>query len=179
MALPPEDQPLRYPPILTTLAKDHESNWREAAHAEVVRARDALADRSTFGGTPAAKAFGTVYAAAATEYTETLKGIQDDLVTAAQNLALAAAEMRSRDENAGDAFVALLARWTDPAGFESVRLQEQAKGTDEVVEGSATVTALDIQLRHDGTPLTTPEAPTTTTGPATTTGPPTTATEEG
>ena len=87
--------------------------------------------------------------------------------------------MRSRDENAGDAFVALLARWTDPAGFESVRLQEQAKGTDEVVEGSATVTALDIQLRHDGTPLTTPEAPTTTTGPATTTGPPTTATEEG
>ena len=53
----------------------------------------------------------------ATEYTETLRGIQDDLVTAAQNLALAAAEMRSRDENAGDAFVALLARWTDPAGL--------------------------------------------------------------
>ena len=178
MGLPPEDQPLRYPPILTTLAKDHETNWRDAAHAEVVRARDALADRSTFGGTPAARAFGTVYAAAATEYTETLKGIQDDLVTAAQNLALAAAEMRSRDENAGDAFVALLARWTDPAGFESVRLQEQAKGTDEVVEGTATVTALEAQLRHDGTPLTTPEGPATT-EPATTTGPATTTTEEG
>ena len=88
MGLPPEDQPLRYPPILTTLAKDHETNWREAAHAEVVRARDALADRSTFGGAPAARAFGTVYAAAATEYTETLKGIQDDLVTAARNLAI-------------------------------------------------------------------------------------------
>ena len=50
MGLPPGDQPLRYPPILTTLAKDHETNWREAAHAEVVRARDGLADRSTFGG---------------------------------------------------------------------------------------------------------------------------------
>jgi len=149
VGLPPEDQPLRYPPILTTLARDHETNWREAAHAEVVRARDGLANRSTFGGTPAALAFGTVYAAAATEYTETLRGIRDDLVTAAQNLALAAAEMRSRDENAGDAFVALLARWTDPAGFESVRLQEQAKGTDEVVQGSATITALESQLRHD------------------------------
>ena len=159
MGLPWEDQPVRYPSVLATLAKDHETNWREAAHAEVVRARDALADRSTFGGPPAARAFGTVYAAAATEYTETLRGIQDDLVTAAQNLALAAAEMRSRDENAGDAFVALLARWTDPAGFESVRLQEQAKGTDEVVQGSATVTALDTQLRHDGTPLTTPADP--------------------
>ena len=162
MALPPEDRPVAYPPILTTLAKDHESNWREAAHAEVVRARDALADRSTFGGTPAARAFGAVYAAAATEYTETLRGIQEDLVTAAQNLALAAAEMRTRDENAGDAFVALLARWTDPAGFESVRRQEEAKATDEVVEGSATVTELDRQLRHDGTPLTrpSPAAPT-------------------
>ena len=50
-------------------------------------------------------------------------------------------------------------RWTDPAGFESVRLQEQAKGTDEVVQGSAAVTALDTQLRHDGTPLTTPADP--------------------
>ncbi len=149
MALPPEDRPVAYPPILTTLAKDHESNWREAAHAEVVRARDALADRSTFGGTPAARAFGAVYVAAATEYTETLRGIQDDLVTAAQNLALAAAEMRTRDENAGDAFVALLARWTDPAGFESVRRQEEAKTTDEVVQGSAAVTELDLQLRHD------------------------------
>ena len=58
-------------------------------------------------------------------------------MTAAQNLALAAAEMRTRDENAGDAFVALLARWTDPAGFESVRRQEEVKGTDEVVQGSA------------------------------------------
>ena len=42
MGLPPEDQPLRYPPILTTLARDHETNWREAAHAEVVRARARL-----------------------------------------------------------------------------------------------------------------------------------------
>ena len=150
----PQDQPLRYPPVLTTLARDHEASWRETAHAEVVRARDGLARPSTFGGTPAARTFATVYAAAATEYTETLRGIRDDVVTAAQNLALAAAEMRSRDENAGDAFVALLARWTDPAGFESVRLQEQAKHTDEVAEGSATVTALDTQLRHDGTPLT-------------------------
>jgi hypothetical protein len=154
VGLPWEDQPVRYPPVLATLAKDHETNWREAAHAEVVRARDGLADRATFGGTPAARAFASVYAAAVAEYTETLRGIQDDLVTAAQNLALAAAEMRSRDENAGDAFVALLARWTDPAGFESVRRQEEVKGTDEVVQGSATVTALDTQLRHDGTPLT-------------------------
>jgi hypothetical protein len=160
VGLPPEDRPVRYPPVLTTLAKNHEENWREAAHAEVVRARDGVADRSTFGGTPAARAFGSVYAAAATEYTETLRGIQHDLVTAAQNLALAAAEMRGRDENAGDAFVALLARWTDPSGFESVRLQEQSKGTDEVVQGSRTVTALDTQLRHDGTPLTEPGVPT-------------------
>jgi hypothetical protein len=59
--------------------------------------------------------------------------------------------------------VALLARWTDPAGFESVRLQEQARGTDAVVAGSATVTALDTELRHDGTPLTTTDpAPTAT-----------------
>ena len=160
MGLPWEDQPVRYPPVLATLAKDHETNWREAAHAEVVRARDGLADRSTFGGTPAAVAFGSVYAAAVAEYTETLRGIQDDLVTAAQNLALAAAEMRTRDENAGDAFVALLARWTDPAGFESVRRQEEAKATDEVAQGSATVTALDTQLRHDGTPLTETGEPT-------------------
>jgi len=159
VGLPPEDQPLRYPPILTTLARDHETNWREAAHAEVVRARDGLANRSTFGGAPAALAFGTVYAAAATEYTETLRGIQDDLVTAAQNLALAAAEMRSRDENAGDAFVALLARWTDPAGFESVRLQEQARASDAVVDGSTTLTDLDRQVRHGGTPLMSRAAP--------------------
>jgi hypothetical protein len=168
VGLPWEDQPVRYPPVLATLAKDHETNWREAAHAEVVRARDGLADRATFGGAPAARAFASVYAAAVAEYTETLRGIQDDLVTAAQNLALAAAEMRSRDENAGDAFVALLARWTDPAGFESVRLQEQARGTDEVVAGSATVTALDTQLRHDGTPLTTTDPAAAPTEPAAT-----------
>lgn len=156
MGRPSDDRPVVYPPILTTLAKDHESNWREAAHAEVVRARDALADRSTFAGPPAARAFGTVYAAAAAEYTETLRGIQEDLVTAARNLAVAAEEMRRRDENAGDAFVSLLARWTDPAGFESVRRQEEARQTEEVAQGSAAVTQLDTQLRHDGTPLTVP-----------------------
>ena len=52
MGLPWEDQPVRYPPVLATLAKDHETNWREAAHAEVVRARDGLADRSTLRGYP-------------------------------------------------------------------------------------------------------------------------------
>ncbi len=160
MALPPEDQPVRYPPILATLAKDHESTWRDAAHAEVLRARDGLADHATFGGAPAARAFATVYTAAVTEYTETLRGIQDDLVTAARNLALAAAEMRTRDENAGDAFVTLLARWTDPAGFESVRRQEEAKDTDAVVQGSEAVTDLDTQLRHDVVPLTTTDATT-------------------
>jgi hypothetical protein len=160
VGLPYEDRPVAYPPVLTTLAKDHETNWREAAHAEVVRARDALADRSTFSGPPAARAFGSVYAAAATEYTETLRGIQDDLVTAAQNLALAAAEMRGRDENAGDAFVRLLARWTDPAGFESVRRREESKGSETVVEGSSTLNDLDLQRRHDGTPLSTPDSPT-------------------
>lgn len=143
MALPRDDQPVTYPSVLTTLAKDHEGNWRQAAHAEVVRATGTPVERSSFGGAPAAQAFGAVYAAAATEYTATLRGIQDDLVTVAQNLALAAEEMRSRDENAGDAFVALLARWTNPSGFESNRQQEQAKDTEEVVEGSATLGQLD------------------------------------
>ena len=138
MGHPWDDRPVTYPPVLTTLGRDHESSWREAAHAEVVRARDALADHSTFAGPPAARDFGAVYAQAAEEYTETLCGIQDDLVTAAQNLALAAAEMRARDENAGDAFVALLARWTDPSGFESNRRHDEASQGHQMVGGGDT-----------------------------------------
>ena len=142
MVRPDGDYPISYPPLLSVLGKDREQQWREKAHEQVTRATNSLADRDTFGGTPAARKFASVYTAALTEYTAALKGAQDDLVTAAENLARAAEEIRSRDEDAGAAFVSLLARWTDPEGFESNRRQEEARGSDAAQEGATTMAGL-------------------------------------
>jgi len=148
MGRPSDDQPtpvpspsttVSYPPVLAVLARDHETQWSEKAGDQVSRAVNSLADGATFGPNPTAQRFAAVYEAALTEYTATLRGIRADLVTAAQNLALAADEMRSRDEHAGQAFVTLLARWTTPDGFESHQRQEEARDSDEVVAGAATM----------------------------------------
>ena len=66
-------------------------------------------------------------------------------MTAAQNLATAAEEMRGRDENAGAAFVTLLARWTDPSGFESQQRQEEARESEESQEGATTLAGLEAE----------------------------------
>lgn len=139
---PPSSTTVTYPPVLAVLAKDHETQWSEKAADQVSRAVNSPADQATFGPNPTAAKFAAVYEAALTEYTATLRGIRADLVTAAQNLALAADEMRSRDEHAGQAFVTLLARWATPDGFESQQRQEEARATDEVVAGAATLADL-------------------------------------
>ncbi|WP_377643584.1 hypothetical protein [Oryzobacter terrae] len=143
MGAPDDPRPIQYPSVLSILGKDHEQQWREKAHEQVSRANNSLAEKATFGGTPGAQKFAAVYAAALTEYTATLRGAQADLVTAAQNLATAAEEMRSRDENAGAAFVTLLARWTDPSGFESQQRQEEARESEESQEGATTLAGLE------------------------------------
>ena len=145
MGDPDDPRPIQYPSVLSILGKDHEQQWREKAHEQVSRANNSLADKATFGGTPGAQKFAAVYAAALTEYTATLRGAQADLVTAAQNLATAAEEMRSRDENAGAAFVTLLARWTDPSGFESQQRQEEARESEESQEGATTLAGLEAE----------------------------------
>lgn len=136
-----------YPAVLAVLAKDHETEWSEKAGDQVSRAVNSLAEPATFGPNPTAKQFAAVYEAARTEYTATLRGIRSDLETAARNLALAAEEMRSRDENAGAAFVTLLARWTTPEGFESHQRQGESRDSDEVVAGAATMA--DLQAHEE------------------------------
>ncbi len=145
MGDPDDPRPIQYPSVLSILGKDHEQQWREKAHEQVTRADNSLAEKTTFGGTQGAQKFAAVYAAALTEYTATLRGAQADLVTAAQNLATAAEEMRGRDENAGAAFVTLLARWTDPSGFESQQRQEEARESEESQEGATTLADLEAE----------------------------------
>ena len=140
-----------YPPVLSVLARDHETQWGETAGDQVTRAVNSLANQSTFGPNPTAQKFAAVYEAAKTEYTATLRGIRTDLQTAAQNLALAAQEMRDRDENAGAAFVTLLSRWTDPQGFDSTQQQEQSRTSDEVVAGAATMADIQAPAPEQGT----------------------------
>jgi hypothetical protein len=149
MAHPADDGPspapsstVTYPPVLAVLARDHEAEWSEKAGDQVARAVGSPADAHTFGPNPSARRFAAVYDAARTEYTATLRGIRADLETAARNLALAAAEMRDRDEHAGEAFVSLLARWTTAEGFESHRRQEESRGSDTVAAGAATMAHL-------------------------------------
>ena len=72
--------------------------------------------------------------------------------------------MRSRDENAGEAFVTLLARWATPEGFESHQRQEEARESDEVVAGAATMADLTAPSEPDATPTGT--SPTMGTEPA-------------
>ncbi len=162
MGDPEDPRPIQYPSVLSILGKDHEQQWREKAHDQVARADNSLADTATFGGTPGAQKFAAVYAAALTEYTATLRGAQADLVTAAQNLATAAEEMRGRDENAGAAFVTLLARWTDPSGFESQQRQEEARESQESQQGATTLAGLEAE---DAAPTGTGPSPTMATGP--------------
>ncbi|WP_392545084.1 hypothetical protein [Oryzobacter telluris] len=142
MGLPDEDRPIRYPSVLSVLGREHREQWTEKAGDGVTRVDNSLAERSTFGGTPAAQKFASVYEAARTEYEAVLKGAREDLRIAAENLALAAQEMRSRDENAGAAFVTLLSRWTDPNGFESTQRQEEARGTEQGQQGATTMADL-------------------------------------
>lgn len=139
-----------YPPVLSVLARDHETEWSEKAGDQVSRAVNSMADSATFGPNPTAAKFAAVYEAAQTEYTATLRGMRSDLVTAAQNLALAAEEMRSRDENAGQAFVTLLARWTTPDGFESQQRQVESRASEEVVAGAATMADLQAPDEQPG-----------------------------
>ncbi len=145
MGLPDEDRPIRYPSVLSVLGREHREQWTEKAGDGVTRVGNSLAERSTFGGTPAAQTFASVYEAARTEYEAVLKGAREDLQTAAENLALAAQEMRSRDENAGAAFVTLLSRWTDPSGFESTARQEQARESEQGQQGATTMAGLTEQ----------------------------------
>ena len=171
MGHPVDDGPapsttVTYPPVLSVLARDHRSQWQEKAGDQVSRVRSSLAEHATFGPNPTAARFASVYDAARAEYAATLEGIRADLLTAADNLARAAEEMRSRDENAGEAFVGLLARWATPEGFESHRRQEEAERSDEVVAGAATMADLtDPTTPTDPTDPTDPADPTDSTGP--------------
>lgn len=171
MGFPDEDRPISYPPVLAVLGRDHEQTWREKAHEQVTRADNSLADKATFGGLPAAQTFATVYAAAVAEYTATLRGAQADLVTAAENLARAAEEMRNRDEDAGAAFVTLLGRWTDPEGFQSNQNREEAREGEQAQQGATTMAGLTADDGQGGGPQggedgTSPVVATEPTGPA-------------
>lgn len=135
MGIPREDQPVTYPPVLSTLGKDHESNWRESTHTELNRIEHGMTDLDTFGDIPAAQAFGRVYMAAQRTYEATLRGIQEDLVAAGEAMSVAAAEMRRRDDDAGSSFAVLNARWSDEGGFSSSRRHDEATATEEVREG--------------------------------------------
>ena len=161
----PEDDRIVYPPVLTTLGKDHEQNWREATHTELKRVRDSLASRSTFGDIPAAQSFAAVYAAAQVTYEATLRGIQDDLVAAGEALARAGEQMRARDENAGDSFRGLMSRWSSEDGFSSTQRRDEAMTDQQVREGAAEKVRLESET---GTPEPgTDPTVATTTGPAT------------
>ena len=169
MGHPADDGPapsttVTYPPVLSVLARDHRSEWQEKADDQVSRVDNSLAEHATFGPNPTAEKFASVYDAARAEYAATLKGIRADLLTAADNLARAAEEMRSRDEDAGEAFVTLLARWATPEGFESHQRQEQARESDEVVAGAATMADITAPAEPGATPAGT--SPTMATGPA-------------
>ncbi len=135
MGIPREDQPYTYPSVLSTLGKDHETNWRDSTHTELNRIKYGLTDADTFGDIPAARAFGRVYVAAQRTYAATLGGIQEDLVAAGEALAGAAAEMRRRDDDAGSSFAVLNARWSDDGGFSSSRRHDEAADTEEVRDG--------------------------------------------
>lgn len=146
-----DDGQISYPSVLSILGRDHEQSWREKAHEQVARADNTLAERSTFGGSAAAQTFASVYGAALAEYTATLRGARADLVTAAENLARAAEEMRNHDENAGAAFVTLLGRWAAPEGFQSTRNQEQARETEASQQGATTMAGLTTEGAPTGT----------------------------
>ena len=146
-----DDGTISYPSVLSILGRDHEQTWREKAHDQVARVNNTMAERSTFGGSAAAQTFASVYGAALAEYTATLRGAQADLVTAAENLARAAEEMRNHDEDAGAAFVTLLGRWADPEGFQSSRNQEQARDSVESQEGATAMAALAPEGAPTGT----------------------------
>ncbi|MEO5608096.1 MAG: hypothetical protein ABIQ61_08360 [Ornithinibacter sp.] len=143
MAYPSEDQPVRYPPVLSTLGKDHESIWRDTTHTEINRIKNGITDLDTFGDIPAARAFGRVYVAARRTYEATLTGLQEDLVAAGEALANAGAEMSRRDEDAGSAFVALNARWSSDAGFSSSQRHDEATQTEEVRDGARELVRID------------------------------------
>ena len=180
MGHPVDDGPapsttVTYPPVLSVLARDHRSQWQEKAGDQVSRVRGSLAEHATFGPNPTAARFASVYEAARAEYADTVNGIRADLLSAADNLARPADEMRRRDENAGEAFVGLLARWATPEGFESHRRQEEAEQSDEVVAGAATMADLDAPIppsdATDPTDPTGPTDPTDDTGPTDPTSP--------
>lgn len=143
MAYPSEDQPVRYPSVLSTLGKDHETNWRDTTHTELNRIKNGMADADTFGEIPAARAFGRVYVAAQRTYEATMAGIQEDLVAAGEALAKAGAEMRRRDEDAGSSFATLNARWSTDAGFNSSQRHDEATETEEVREGGRELVRID------------------------------------
>ncbi len=133
----PEDEKIVYPPILETLGKDHEQNWRESAHTELKRVQDSFATRTTFGDIPAAQSFAAVYAAAQHTYAATLRGIQEDLEAAGAALAEAGRQIRARDENAGDSFRTLMTRWSTDDGFSATQRHDQASEDEQVQEGVA------------------------------------------
>ena len=134
MVRPDGDYPISYPPLLSVLGKDREQQWREKAHEQVTRATNSLADRDTFGGTPAARKFASVYTAALTEYTAALKGAQDDLVTAAELRKTATAqleEIQKRLSQLPAELAALKARGEEDVRAEKIRIAAAAAAERE------------------------------------------------